>query len=107
MFITTHPGARLFDSVDSPAPNPIDPVLTVQPDNCYIIFSLKNTCKYYFMNYHNIIHFLLVRRIKQTLKQNLSSCYYIMKTYYLTNLGRYKYSNRNPNNKGYFNRGSG
>ena len=51
-----------------PAPSPIDPLLTVQPDNCYINFSLKNTYKYYFINYRNIIHLSLVRRIRQTLK---------------------------------------
>ena len=52
----------------STAPSPIDPVLTVQPDHCYIFFSLKNTFKNYFINYHNIIHLSLVRRIRQTLK---------------------------------------
>ena len=42
---------------DSTAPSSIDPVLTVQPDNCYIFFFfLKNTCKCCFINYHNIIH---------------------------------------------------
>ena len=53
---------------DSTAPSPIDPVLTVQPDHCYIFFSLKNTFKNYFINYHNIIHLSLVRRTRQTLK---------------------------------------
>ena len=48
--------------------SPIDPVLTVQPDHCYIFFSLKNTFKNYFINYHNIIHLSLVRRTRQTLK---------------------------------------
>ena len=52
----------------STAPSPIDPVLTVQPDHCYIFFSLKITFKNYFINYHNIIHLSLVRRIRQTLK---------------------------------------
>ena len=52
----------------STAPSPIDPVLTVQPDHCYIFFSLKNTFKNYFINYHNIIHLSLVRRTRQTLK---------------------------------------
>ena len=52
----------------STAPSPIDPVLTVQPDHCYIFFSLKSTFKNYFINYHNIIHLSLVRRIRQTLK---------------------------------------
>ena len=52
----------------STAPSPIDPVLTVQPDHCYIFFSLKNTSKNYFINYHNIIHLSLVRRTRQTLK---------------------------------------
>ena len=52
----------------STAPSPIDPVLTVQPDHCYILFSLKNTFKNYFINYNNIIHLSLVRRIRQTLK---------------------------------------
>ena len=31
-------------------------------------FSLKNTFKNYFINYHNIIHLSLVRRTRQTLK---------------------------------------
>ena len=52
----------------STAPSPIDPVLTVQPDHCYIFFSLKNTSKNYFINYHNIIHLSLVRWTRQTLK---------------------------------------
>ena len=55
-------------SLISTAPSPIDPVLTVQPDHCYIFFSLKNTFKNYFINYHNIIHLSLVRRTRQTLK---------------------------------------
>ena len=55
-------------SAYSTAPSPIDPVLTVQPDHCYIFFSLKNTFKNYFINYHNIIHLSLVHRTRQTLK---------------------------------------
>ena len=58
----------LFAYFFSTAPSPIDPVLTVQPDHCYIFFSLKSTFKNYFINYHNIIHLSLVRRIRQTLK---------------------------------------
>ena len=57
-----------IDNLLSTAPSPIDPVLTVQPDHCYIFFSLKNTFKNYFINYHNIIHLSLVRRTRQTLK---------------------------------------
>ena len=58
----------LLKIINSTAPSPIDPVLTVQPDHCYIFFSLKNTSKNYFINYHNIIHLSLVRRTRQTLK---------------------------------------
>ena len=62
----------------STAPSPIDPVLTVQPYHCYIFFSLKNTFKNYFINYHNIIHLSFVRRTRQTLKPNPSSCYLLI-----------------------------
>ena len=62
------PGVEHRFQSSSTAPSPIDPVLTVQPDHCYIFFSLKSTFKYYFINYHNIIHLSLVRRIRQTLK---------------------------------------
>ena len=68
---------------DSTAPSPIDPVLTVQPDHCYIFFSLKNTFKNYFINYHNIIHLSLVRRTRETLK----TPHHVI--YWLTNLGKY------------------
>ena len=60
--------ASYTTALNSTAPSPIDPVLTVQPDHCYIFFSLKSTFKNYFINYHNLIHLPLVRRIRQTLK---------------------------------------
>ena len=62
--ISMAPHITTKEKTNSTAPSPIDPVLTVQPDHCYIFFSLKNTFNNYFINYHNIIHLSLVRRTR-------------------------------------------
>ena len=48
----------------SPAPSPIDPVLTDQPDNCYICFLWKTRVNAVLL----IIHLSLVHQMRQTLK---------------------------------------